>query len=535
MDTSSPTGLLYKGANPSHFIRGYGFFSTLPASTNTNHLGRHFGRIPCLAPKTLGFLIHSLGMSAPVVSRTLAGILLALPLAGAVVAAAVTDADLARTWNNSSVSSDTGAAPVVGMDDSVLQDARRAAGEASAQGSFLKSGATQLSAGTTKLVDGSTQLRDGLTQAKDGSAQLRDGMVQLQAGTGQLGEGATKIADGIDAAVGQIVGLEAARGQILGAIERIEGDLAKSRDPQAKEYKEQLTGFKEQVQAFSLDENMTKQLDELKNGSREIANQLNVPGYGYHDGIYSATKGAQDLAAGLEQLSGGSEELLKGAQDLDAGAKKVNDMAGQTQAKIGGVQRALPVMQSAEASTTSVLAPLYAFLLAALMLLTGTFLGLGFLYYQTTAKAKILSITGTSIVLGVLGGVLAILLGSGISPVTALGIGAVSAIAVAATATALLVCRRILGTLGTSILAIVGAVVQIGLLAWVWSKATTSHLGEAWQIIANLFPLHYLTIATATLGNHGANTMLAISITPLLALFLFALAAPLLLKKTHEG
>ncbi|AEX71250.1 putative membrane protein [Corynebacterium diphtheriae CDCE 8392] len=252
-------------------------------------------------------------MSRKIVRRALAGALFFVPLIAGTVYATTQNVDPAATW--SAAQETQQGAPAV-QEDPSLVDIRRAAGEAGSQASLLKNGTTQLVDGTTALNNGTTQLVDGTKAAQNGAAQLADGMVKLQAATGQMGNGATEIANGIDQAVGQFQNVEVIRGQLLTAI-----NLAMS-DPKLADVKPDLEDFKRQVETFKVDDNITSQMNKLRDGSRELANQLAVPGYGFHDGIYSATKGSKDLSAGLNDLSGGVDQALTGVRDLDNGAKK---------------------------------------------------------------------------------------------------------------------------------------------------------------------------------------------------------------------
>lgn len=422
-----------------------------------------------------------------------AGLLLALPLAVGTGFAAVTDTTIDQTWHSSN---DSGAVQVASahVDDQALIDARRAAGEAGSQAGFMVSGTGRLVEGVDDLDDGAKELSQGAVDARDGAKKLSDGMTQLQAATGQLGTGATEVADGVGVAVDNVVGLEVVRGQILGSIDRVLGDLQGRTDTDAVQFRGQLQDFKTQVEGFKLDDSITENLKQLKDGSREIANQLGTPGYGFHDGIYSATSGANELSAGLQQLTDGVDEALSGVDELNSGAKQLDTMATQTRDKVNAVSTALPVTaaQAGESVNLRNLAPMYAFLIAAGVLLGAI----------TRGRSKAAGII-TVVALSALTGVLFVLLGNGIVVglgLSAAGIGALLAVAALfGTTTAI---RAFGPTVGASLSAVF-AVAQAAIVGWVWQSATTSEVSGGMQALANLMPLNYPTVALTSLGNNG--------------------------------
>lgn len=463
---------------------------------------------------------------------------LAIPLlAGAGIAATTTGLDPAATWN--SAPEEPAAAPAL-IHPADLVDARRAAGEAGTQAGFLSSAATELEQGTGELKSGAEQLQGGINQARDGSQQLRQGLVELQAGTGQLGQGATEIADGVGEAVDQIVGLEAVRGQLLEAIDRVDKELKESRDPKSKAMREELGGFKSQVETIQLDATMTEQLDKLKKGSRDLANQLNVPGYAYHDGIYSATKGAQQLANGLEELSGGAGQAQAGVNQLDEGAKKIHQMAEQNKEKVASIQRALPAVpvppQAAEQQTppekAPMLAPLHAMLLAAIVLIGGALAGWAFGAYRLWGASRVIAaVLLGSLALTILSGTLMIILAASLSPAAiALGLGSLFLGAFASTAVATWL-RRVLGVVPSGVLLGVGSLVQVGFIGWVWKSVATSPIASTWQIISHLMPLHYNTAALVSATNDGSRPALWLGMG---VLALLGLGACGLLADSHR-
>ena len=166
-----------------------------------------------------------------------------------------------------------------------------------------------------------------MDQLVDGAQELTNGMTQLQAGTGQLGDGATELANAVDTAVNQVVGLGAVQGQLLEAVDAAEKDLEGVDTDDAKEIRSAIGDLKKQLENFDVGEEITGPLTELQDGSRELANELEVPGYAYHDGVYSATEGSKQLLAGLQELQSGTGDSTGGSQELADGADCVKTMA----------------------------------------------------------------------------------------------------------------------------------------------------------------------------------------------------------------
>lgn len=430
--------------------------------------------------------------------RVIAGMLLATPLLIGAGTIAASNTHIANTWN---ATGEDQSAPTSDID---LSNLRRAMGDAGMEASLLKAGTTQLVDGTAKLKGGSEELSAKVGEARDGSKQLSDGMVQIQAGTAQLGEGATKVADGVDLAVKQIVGIEAARGQILTAIEDAQLDAEQSQDPKAAQMKQRLEEFHRQVENAQIDEGTKAQLEELRSGSREVANQLAVPGYDYHDGIYSATKGSKELASGLEQLAAGVDEAKGGISKLDDGAKQIDAMAQANRDNLAKARKALPAItpgtqEAAEAGITKSLAPLLAFLLAA-----GVMLAAG-----SAKRDKVLSIISV-VGLAVLGAVLVDMLGIGVGPVEVLAAGLMSAAAAVMAMLGTTVLVRLFGSRVGGIAAVLGLMVQTAVVGWIWNSASAQSASDMQEVLGALMPLQYPTMALSAVGNgvRGASLWL---------------------------
>ncbi|QPK83387.1 hypothetical protein G7Y29_00725 [Corynebacterium qintianiae] len=412
----------------------------------------------------------------------------------------------ASTW--SSGESATGA-PTVTPGPDGLVDARRAAGEAAAQASLLTTGTGQLKDGVVQLDEGSAQLIDGISAANSGAQELSTGMVQLQAGTGQLASGATQVADAVGGVVDQVVGFEVVRGQVISTIDSTLEKLKDSREPDVVAAREALQGLREQARTAELPADVVSQLNELKNGSREVANQLSVPGFAYHDGVYSATNGAAELASGLGELDGGAGQAKDGIAQLREGSEKLDGMATQTSDTIDTVRRAIPAPAPVAAASgtadedapASALAPLAAMLIAALITVGGFGMA-GAAGYARRNRWWIVA-AGTGL-LTVSGLVLVMVLGISLPPAAVL-ISAL-ALAVASLASAGLT-WMLMSTFGNAAGLGAGAalsVLQIGLVGWVWKSAAAGAVSDIVAASSGAAPMHWLTTALSAAGNGGS-------------------------------
>lgn len=408
----------------------------------------------------------------------------------------------ADTWANAARDSEVSGAPQVGPDN--LGDARRAAGEAGQQAKVLKEGAGQLAAGIGEAQGQTQQLIDALTAAQSGSEELAGGMVQLQAGTGQLGAGATQLADTIGEIVGQVLGFEAVRGQVVGAIDRSLEELKDAKDPEAVQARESLKGLREQAQTAQLPPDAVAKMNQLRDGSRELANQLAVPGYGFHDGIYTATNGSAELAAGLRELQAQTGQATGGIDELVAGVEKIDQMAGLNADKVAAVRAALPVPTAAPGAGAEpvgpTLAPVAAMLLAAMAVLGGTALA-GAAWLASRGRWWILG--AGSIVIAAAGTILAGVIGSGFGAheygvaFVGLLLGTLASAGLASVFSRAFGAGVGLGAAG------VLALVQAGLVGWVWRTATTAQVDSVWVALSQAAPMHWASTAVSAAGNGG--------------------------------
>ena len=408
----------------------------------------------------------------------------------------------ADTWANAGRDAEVSGAPQVGPDN--LGDARRAAGEAGQQAKVLKEGAGQLAAGIGEAQGQTQQLIDALAAAQSGSQQLADGMVQLQAGTGQLGAGATQLADSIGEIVGQVSGFEAVRGQVVGAIDRSLEELKDAKDPEAVKARESLKDLRAQAETAQLPPDVVAKMNQLRDGSRDLANQLAVPGYGYHDGIYTATNGSAELAAGLRELQTQTGQATGGIDELVAGVEKINQMAGMNADKVGAVRAALPVPAVAPGAAGAepvgpTLAPVAAMLLAAMAVLGGTALAAA--WFASRGRWWILG--AGSVVLAAAGTILAGVIGSGFG-VQEYGIAFVGLLlgTLASAGLASVLSRAFGAGVGLGSAGVL-ALVQAGLVGWVWRTATTAQVDSVWVALSQAAPMHWASTAVSAAGNGG--------------------------------
>jgi len=197
----------------------------------------------------------------------------------------------------------------------------------------LGSGLKQAADGSGQLADGTRQLRQGVDElaasvtneyapgvreATQGSRQLTVGMNQLQGGTKQLGDGAKQIADGID----QLSGMVDAPA-LLAQINQIRSALPPG------------SGVDDVVAAL-------KGLVDLRDGSRQLANELNNPTADYRSGVDQLVTGSSQLSDGMNQLDTGTGQLVDGVQQLQDGIHQVDDGSTQLNSGLADGARQIP-------------------------------------------------------------------------------------------------------------------------------------------------------------------------------------------------
>ncbi|MVU75932.1 hypothetical protein GPX89_01580 [Nocardia sp. ET3-3] len=201
-------------------------------------------------------------------------------------------------------------------------------------------GATQLAQGVGQLADGSRQLKTGLDSASTGAAQLaagagdlRTGATQLATGAGelvtgtdQLGSGAVQIRDGVDQIVTPLLALAKPAGDLADtlapALERLRAD------PATADAAAQLTGLLDQLRSTNPD-SLTGQLNQLHDGTAELARELTDPKADYRAGVLALADGGAQLRDGAGQLVTGADELSTGLRQLDEGGRQLQDGVAQ--------------------------------------------------------------------------------------------------------------------------------------------------------------------------------------------------------------
>lgn len=471
----------------------------------------------------------------------LAGLIVVV-LALAALAGGLLGLDPAKAWSSGAEEEQTTGAPTAqapgGIGAAELVDARRAAGEAASQSGLLTSGTAELVDGTTALDEGAGELVAGVDEAAAGAQELSNGMTELQAGVGQLGAGATQVADGVAAATEPVIGISAVVGQIIGSIDRTIAELEGNEDPAVAQAREALIGLRDQANNVPINEQTTAQLEQLRDGARELSNQLAVPGFAFHDGVYAATQGAQDLSYGLSQLGDGATQASDGITELNEGAAQIDSLATQTDEKIDEINRAMPTPAwgaqgggdaaggQAEADAGSVLSPQLALLVAALVMLAGMAVAVG--VALVPQRRWLIIAAGT--VGGVVAGMVALfVLATGLSVAAAWLSGGVLALGVLASAGITRVLIGLLGATWGSVTAGILGIVQLGVVGWVWRVAATSDVSAALRVLADIMPMHWATTSLTALGNDAVGSSLWVGVAVLgvlSALGVVALARP---------
>ncbi|MCS4490335.1 hypothetical protein [Corynebacterium sp. ES2775-CONJ] len=456
--------------------------------------------------------------------RIIAILLLSLPLVVGAIFTVLQGIDPADSWSRGEEKS--GAPQAV--DDSALIQARRAAGEANSQAGFLIGGTKEL-VDATAAIDGATaDIEDPIRRAREGSQQLSQGLVELQNATGSLGAGATDVANGVEQAVNQVVGFEVVRGQIISALDNYLAQIEDSKDPEVIALKGNLKDLRERAMTFQIDPALKGQLEKLRDGSREVANQLAAPGFAYHDGVYTATKGSKELADGLVQLENGAGEALQAVEQLKGGAARINDMANLTKDRIGAVQRAMPIApvgteQAEEQGITKALAPMYGFLIAALILLGSAL----------ASRNHRVIMALTTVLISLVGAISFHILTTGASVGDSAMVALILGLVSLASMMAGMVLSRHFSDVVAQILSLVIAVGQIAVVGWAWHLAAINETHSTWMALSALFPVHYPTAALVALGNSGSQAAVILAIGVLIGFNLAALGSLWMTKKTQ--
>ena len=428
------------------------------------------------------------------------------------------NSSIANSWG--SQQDDVVAAPGAGgmnVDVNQIQDVRRNLGAAGTEAGFAK-----LGAGSAK--EGAVELEKGAKSAKDGSKELADGMGALQNGTGELGRGAKSVSDGVTTMVDGLTGLVAAQTAVLGAIEQADTALKDSKDPKAPQLRKDLGSVKKQLLVEGLDADAIDKANKLKDGAKQVSYQLNEPGAEYHDGIYTATKGAKDLNAGLAELHTGTKTLRDGLVTVDRQTTSTNQ-------KIGDAKRAMPVpsqkqLEAAGGQTTdsenigrvAALAPTIAVLIAALAMLGAALVWGTDWARELLRRRSFNALSRGALALGITAGVAATAAVALFAVADGFtwqrGLASVGILLLAASTAGLMTAAtlRLFGPQMGRYLVIIGSIVQVGIVGVVWRTSMATEIPELAQAAAALMPLHYPTMALTAIGNAADGPLIWVGV-----------------------
>lgn len=287
------------------------------------------------------------------------------------------------------------------------------------------------------------------------------------------------------------------------------------------------------MENFNFQTEVADDLLAMKKGSRDLANQLNVPGYGFHDGVYELTNGSKNLSAGLQELRARVDEATAGLGEFDSGAERLETMAQSNKQKSDAVSRAIPAGPrgeegAEEQAAHGVLPPVVAMLVAALVMLSGVVMAVMSQFFAAAWAVQL----GGGVLAAASGAVLVGLLGDGLSVATvaiAAGVSALSAWVAAGFTWALM---RIAGIRVGIVIAAVAGIAQVGVVGWVWQAAASAEISQAWSALAGLLPLHWSTTALSTISNDGESLGLWIALVALaVSALVGVVAAPLLNRR----
>ncbi|WP_182358608.1 hypothetical protein [Tomitella gaofuii] len=232
-------------------------------------------------------------------------------------------------------------------------DARSSLRQANLPLSFLDNGVEQLTDGSRQLDDGAHQLADGLTQAREGGGQLSAGLEQLDGGVDQLGDGAAQISGGVDEVVERLTTFAGMQGTITARLSTLADTLGAQPGPVTQGAAGDLRALVDTVNEEGLGPQTMARLDQLQDGARQLAYELNDPNAQFVAGMAQASGGAQQLYDGLVLLDDGGQALIAGTGQLTEGVKPVGNMVSGISDNVKAATGAL----SSAASTSTSAAP----------------------------------------------------------------------------------------------------------------------------------------------------------------------------------
>ena len=172
--------------------------------------------------------------------------------------------------------------------------------------------------------------------------------------------------------------------------------------------------------------------------------------------------------------------------------------------KVGAVRAALPVPAVAPGAAGAepvgpTLAPVAAMLLAAMAVLGGTALAAA--WFASRGRWWILGVG--SVVLAAAGTILAGVIGSGFG-VQEYGVAFIGLLlgTLASAGLASVLSRAFGAGVGLGSAGVL-ALVQTGLVGWVWRTATTAQVDSVWVALSQAAPMHWASTAVSAAGNGG--------------------------------
>ena len=179
----------------------------------------------------------------------------------------------------------------------------------------------ELAAGADRLAAGTQQLNDGVTTATASLEQLTQGVDKLHGGVDELAGGATRINDGVQQLTGQLGQVTQAQTATSGEIRNLANSIP---DPGVAA---QLNDLAARIDAQGLGQNApaTAQLQQLANGTGQLAYQLSDPNAPFRSGFDHLHAGTGQLPGKLGEMQSGVRELNTGTHTLASGAHQLHD------------------------------------------------------------------------------------------------------------------------------------------------------------------------------------------------------------------
>ncbi|MEZ2190491.1 YhgE/Pip family protein [Corynebacterium sp. CCM 9204] len=230
--------------------------------------------------------------------------------------------DGAEKLNDGAIQLSEGAVKLNGGLDSALA----ATGKLNAGAIKLDANVVQLSKGADKLAAGTRQLNDQVEGATAKLTALTRGVDQLGGGVDQLADGAVRIDAGVqqlNASLSQVTDIQTTTST---NIRQLADQLRPIPNPDVQNVVRQLDQMAFDVDHNALGQNApaTAQLNELANGTSQLAYQLSDPQAPFRSGFNQLTEGTSILPGKLGELQTGVTQLNDGMQLLNTGLNKLH-------------------------------------------------------------------------------------------------------------------------------------------------------------------------------------------------------------------